>query len=328
MKLYMRQSNIKNRKLGKTVGKFLIICTIFILLVLVICYINHRIQLKREESIYNHIGQQVDVNGHKMNVYIEGQGDKTLVFMAGAGTSSPVLDFKSLDSLLSGLFRIVVVEKAGYGFSEDSDISRDIDTMLSETREALKLLGVDGPYILCPHSMSGIEAIYWAEKYPQEVQGIIGLDMAVPETYENFKPNMLQMELGSFASRIGITRLLPNVSDSDAMKYGTLTEKEKKLCRAVFYRRTLTKAMRNEVSQIKANAELVKRNEVVSVPVLLFSSNGSGTGWEQKQWRDYQKEYIDKLSNARLITLNCSHYVHDLEYEKIAREIISYLSHM
>lgn len=100
--------------------------------------------------------------------------------------------------------------------------------MLSETREALKLSGVERPYILYSHSMSGIEAIYWAEKYPQEIHGIIGLDMAVPEAYENFKPNMLLMELSFFANRIGITWLLPNISDSDVMKYGTLTEDAKR----------------------------------------------------------------------------------------------------
>lgn len=34
-----------------------------------------------------------------------------------------------------------------------------------------------------PHSMSGIEALYWAREYSDEVSGIIGLDMSVPESY-------------------------------------------------------------------------------------------------------------------------------------------------
>ena len=101
--------------------------------------------------------------------------------MSGGGTCSPILDFKSLYSLLSDQYKIVVVEKAVYGFSEDSNVSRKIDTILYETREALSLAGISGPYVLCPHSMSGIEGIYWASKYPDEVTAIIGLDMAVPQ---------------------------------------------------------------------------------------------------------------------------------------------------
>ena len=56
--------------------------------------------------------------------------------------------------------------------------------MLEETRRALILAGERGPYVLLPHSMSGLEAIYWAQKYPQEIKAIIGLDMAFPEAYE------------------------------------------------------------------------------------------------------------------------------------------------
>ena len=321
----MKESNTKKIKLDKTVGRFFLLLIIFILLILGACYINNRIQLRKEEAIYKPVGQQVTVNGHKMNVYTEGKGEKTLVFMSGSGTTSPVFDFMSLDSLLSESFKVVVVEKAGYGFSEDSNISRDIDTMLSETRQALNLARVQGPYVLCPHSMSGIEAIYWAQKYPQEVHAIIGLDMAVPETYESFKLNMFQINLGSLANSMGITRLLPEVSESEAMKYGTLTENEKKLCETLFYRGTLTKAMRNELRQAKENAKKVGKNGNTNVPVLIFSSNGSGSGWNEAEWCKFQKDYINKLDNGKFIALDCSHYVHNHEYEKIAREIIDYL---
>lgn len=118
---------------------------------------------------------------------MEGSGPKTLVFLSGGGTCSPILDFKSLYSLLSDEYRIVVVEKFGYGYSDVVDEERTIQTILSETRSALEKAGIEGPYVLCPHSMSGIEALYWAQEYPDEIEAIIGLDMAVPEYYENMK---------------------------------------------------------------------------------------------------------------------------------------------
>lgn len=61
--------------------------------------------------------------------------------MSGAGTCSPILDFKSLNSSLSDDYRIVVVEKLGYGFSDVVDESRDIDTILSQTRMAIERAG-------------------------------------------------------------------------------------------------------------------------------------------------------------------------------------------
>ena len=75
--------------------------------------------------------------------------------------------------------------------------------------------------------MSGIEALYWAQQYPDEVEAIIGLDMAVPEYYEEMKINIPVMKLGQYAAALGVTRWIPGISESDAIKYGTLTDNEK-----------------------------------------------------------------------------------------------------
>ena len=178
------------------------------------------------------------------------------------GTCSPTLDFKSLYSLLSNKYRIVVVEKFGYGFSDVVDKKRGIESILADTRAALKAVGIEAPYILCPHSMSGIEALYWAQQYPEEVLAIIGLDMAVPKAYQDYSINMTMLKLSQFASAIGITRLLPGVSDSDAIINGTLSDKEKEIYRAVFYNRTATITMLNEVKSIKENASKVESDNI------------------------------------------------------------------
>lgn len=244
----------------------------------------------------------------------------------GGGTCSPVLDFKSLYSLLSDTYRIVVVEKAGYGFSEvTKNAPRDIDTVLSETRKALQLSGVEGPYVLCPHSVSGIEAIYWAQQYPEEVSAIIGLDMSVPHSYENYQVSVPMLQLSAFAANIGVTRWIPGAADSDAIKYGTLTENEKSIYRAIFYRRTATTDMLREVQKITANAQKVEHGATLEVPILLFSSNGEGTGWSESAWREYQSEFIASCTNGTIIDLDCSHYVHDIKYKEIALEIRKYL---
>lgn len=313
------------RKLIKVMKIIVLIVVLVIVLFIIVSYINHRIHLNKESEAYYTIGNQVKVNGHMMNVYTQGNGTETLVFMSGGGTCSPVLDFKSLYTLLSDKYKIVVVEKAGYGFSENSDISRDIDTILSETREALKLSGIDGPYILCPHSMSGIEALYWAQSYPDEVRAIIGLDIAVPKAYEEYKISMPMLKVSAFAAHIGITRWIPGIDESDAIKYGTLSEQEKELYKAIFYRKTATSSMLNEVQQIKKNAQVVKNKGLPNVPLLMFCSNGEGTSWNKEKWHEFQKDFAGTYKNSTLIELNCSHYVHDIEYKTIANKIDEYI---
>lgn len=303
----------------------LIIFAITILLLLAI-YICHQIHLKKESGLLSPLGQIVKVDDHNMSVYICGEGETTLVFLSGAGTCSPILDFKSLYSLLCDDYKIVVAEKFGYGFSDVVDKERNIDSILSDTRAALTAAGLESPYILCPHSMSGIEALYWAQQYPNEVDAIIGLDMAVPQYYDTMDINIPIMKLGEYAARLGITRLLPGLSESDAIKHGTLTDEEKDIYRAVFYSRTATASMIEEAKAIKENARLVSRGEVPQVPMLLFISDGSGgTGFSMETWRQIPKDYLSKVQNGTFVELDCPHYVHDYEYERISREIRIFL---
>lgn len=95
---------------------------IILLFGLVSCIaIFHYSMLAKEAREMQPLGQIVTVNGKKMSLYVEGEGEQTLIFLSGAGTPSPILDFKSLFSKLSDRYRIVVVEKFGYGFSDQTN---------------------------------------------------------------------------------------------------------------------------------------------------------------------------------------------------------------
>jgi pimeloyl-ACP methyl ester carboxylesterase len=314
-------------KTVKRIGKVVMITIIVLIVLLLAVYVNHRIRLEKESELRSPLGQIVEVDGHNMSIYTEGNGEVTLVFLSGGGTCSPILDFKSLYSLLSDEYKIAVVEKFGYGFSDVVDKSRDIDSILEDTRAALSAAGLSAPYVLCPHSMSGLESLYWVQKYPEEVSAIIGLDMAVPQYYENMKINVPLMRAASWAAGIGITRLIPKISESDAIKNGTLTDTEKEIYRAVFYNRTATVTMINETAAVKENAKKVASMGVPQLPMLLFISDGSGgTGFDKETWRSIQEDYVSQVDDGIYIELDCPHYVHDYEYNAISEKILEFLS--
>ena len=142
-------------------------------------------------------GEVVNINQHKLHLYRSGNTNKPkLVFMSGSGTISPVYDFKVLYEKLLKEFRIIVIEKFGYGYSDIFENDCHIDNLVSIQKEALSILGEIGPYILVPHSMSGLEAIRWAQKFPEDIHAIIGLDMASPISYERgFSPEIIEKKL-------------------------------------------------------------------------------------------------------------------------------------
>lgn len=310
------------------VKRILLTVAAVLLLLVGSIYLIHRVEMNREAALLTPLGELVKVEGHTMSVYTAGEGEKTLVFLSGAGTCSPILDFKSLTDLLLEDCRVVVVEKFGYGFSDDPIRDRDLETILEDTRAALEAAGLEGPYVLCPHSMSGIEALYWAQTYPEEVEAIIGLDMAVPGHYEEMEINLPLMRLGQLGIRLGVTRWIPGVAESDAIRYGTLTEEEQAVYRALFYRKTATGAMLREAAAIQESARLVEEGEPPQVPMLLFLSTGEGTGFDTEAWRQPSRDYLSRLREWRTVELDCPHYVQDHAYRTISREIKKFLTRL
>lgn len=311
------------------IGKILLFVLAIPVIVILAFVVFHKISLWRESRKFAPIGKMVEVNGHKIHVFSEGDGEDTLVFLSGSGTAAPALDFKTLYSKFTDQFRIVVVERAGYGFSGIADVSRDIDTVLEETRTALTLAGENGPYILFPHSLSGIEALYWGQKYPEEVKAIIGLDAAVPTLYLSWGEQLLkdsanQMEKMSFLYQAGLVRLHPEVYNTDpAMTNGILSEEEKAMYQALVMRSFMTENMVDEARYAYGNAEKVEEAEKpVQIPVYYFISDGTQVA---DGWRDIVVDYLEPFQNAKYSFLDCGHYVHDEMPDTIAKESIEFI---
>ena len=310
----------------KKIKKALIIIAALFLAALIFVFVFNKIMLKLEAPLLREpLGQMVEVDGHNMCVYVEGEGNRTIVFLSGSGTASPILDFKSLYDLLKDDYKIVVIEKFGYGFSDVVDTERSFDTILREDREALAKLGVEGPYVLCPHSMSALEAILWAQEYPNEVDAIVGLDMAIPESYDliNLDGALKYEKFAAAMRELGFVRLFYH----DGNIPGNLTKEEKKLYRAIACKIVVNQTIMNESAAISEACKKIEEKGKPNVPTLLFVSNGKGTG-VKKGWQEAQREYAKGLVNAKVIELDCEHYVHDYEYERISQEMKTFISEL
>ena len=133
-------------------------------------------------------GTMVDLGYGRMHVYTAGTGGPNLVILPGWGDPCPTLDFMPLVELLSKDYRVSVVDYFGYGWSDGTLVPRTNANIVREVRAALAGAGIEPPYILMPHSLSGIYALYYAQRYPSEVRAVINLDSSVPETNKYMAP--------------------------------------------------------------------------------------------------------------------------------------------
>lgn len=306
----------------KTIGKIFLFLLALLVFAVAVLFIGHRIMLANEEPLLEKpIGQLIEVDGHNMCVYTEGEGEHTLLFLSGSGTPAPVLDFKSLYSLLNDDYRIVVIEKYGYGFSDVVDTERSFTTILRQDREVLEKAGIEGPFILCPHSMSGLEAIMWAQDYPDEVEAIVGLDNVLPRTYDNYDVEaVLKLEsIFSAARELGLARLYY----SDSFLPDSLTHEEKNLYRAIASRNLVNVDVVNEGRAIFDAVRLIDSKPKPDVPMIMFISDGTETNGSD--WVGNHYLYASDLSDAKVVELGCGHYVHYFKADEIASEMRSFI---
>lgn len=311
------------KKALKIIGIVLLSILILVVLFLLTVFIYNQIMLNNEKSLFNdHPGEMVEIDGHNMCIYTEGEGEHTLVFLSGSGTASPILDFKSLYSRLSGEYKIVVIEKFGYGFSDIVDEERSFDTILRQDREALSKMGIEGPFILCPHSMSGLETILWAQEYPDEVEAVVGLDMVLPRTYDDFDFDSIYRfeKLAALARDLGLIRFYY----SDGSLPSELSKEEKKLYRAIARKIAVNVDIINEGQAITDAVREIDSKPKPDVPMIMFVSDGTevkGTDWIEKHY-----EYASDLTNAKVIELGCGHYVHNFKQDQISLEMKEFIN--
>ncbi|MBP0967361.1 MAG: alpha/beta hydrolase [Oscillospiraceae bacterium] len=313
-------------------------------------YGHNRHQLKKEAALIRHQGQYVEIGGRNMNIYTAGSGGKTLVFMAGANTPAVIYEFRPLTDRLKDTYKTAVIEKFGYGYSDDAEGERNLSTLLEQDREALQKAGIPAPYVLCPHSASGLEAVRWAQLYPDEVEAIIGLDMAVPGQFdiqigdlqhaetqtsgqalrENEFLNFWLYDMGGYRL-YNFENVFPAVTGPD------LTEAERAEYKAItyhWYSRFYQTAMFREGIMTEAQHSdflAVHDSPVPDVPTLQILSSDDTTfsmmlGENGLQtWRQLHESYCAALTESRLMQLDCGHYVHAEAPDAVSTEIRKFL---
>ncbi|MBR4362672.1 MAG: alpha/beta hydrolase [Ruminococcus sp.] len=247
-----------------------------------------------------------DVFGTKLNVYTEGEGPVTIVFMSGSGVTCPVLEYKPIYRRMSKKYRIAVIEKAGYGFSDGTDEPRTIENLVAADREALRKAGIEPPYVLAPHSYSGFEAVYWANTYPDEVKAVLSMDMGVPElAVEQSKEigedkRLAQLDkshklLQKIARDGFFAKLIKSKTEnvSGLMTGNELTDEEKQVYRRLFYKNIANREYYEESRLMTDNAKKAADTGALKCPCCFFISDMK-TLSKNLSWRKAGLDFAEK----------------------------------
>lgn len=265
-------------------------------------------------------GQRVEVDGKRMNVSVTGEGDQTIVLLPGFGTGSPVLDFSPLVGELSSSYRVVVVEPFGYGLSDQTDVPRTTENIVSEIHEAVAGLGIDR-YVLMGHSIAGIYALDYVERFRDEVTAFVGIDSSVPD-----QPGMdaaLPVDALRAAKALGITRVVTALS-GDPYPDPPYDQHTREQLGMISLRNTSSATSSDEMSRIAANFRAAKgKTFPADLPVLLFAQRDNPT---VAGWLPLHEEQAASVDRGEVVPLDADHYLHHTKSREIAADVDRFLA--
>lgn len=304
------------KKIRKVLKWLLILLAALILLGIIV---NLICRLLAKSKLQNAYGQEVSVDGKRMRVDIQGNEDgPVIILLSGFGCASPVLELEPLASALSRDHLVVTIEPFGYGLSDQTDKERTIENIVAELHSCVETLGYE-EYYLMGHSIGGLYSLYWADQYPDEVKGFIGIDPSVPGMNDE-QPfpvsittiNKLSAYLSKAMNGVGLARLLSAGDPRNAIYADATypyTEKELEVFRILSLDNAYNRTVMNELKYLDANVETARGMtfpDQVAVLEFVSSSNCELLS----TWEQLHRDVLPENGKGEVIRLDGSHYLH------------------
>lgn len=257
-------------------------------------------------------GELVPVDGKRMNVVVSGTGDETIVLLPGLGTAAPGLDFQPLIDELDDTRRVVAVEPFGTGLSDQADTPRTAANIVGEVHEALQRLGVDR-YALLGHSIAGVYALEYSERYADELTAFVGIDSSVPDQ-PGWDTPVATDGLAQLRD-LGLLRVASALG-GDAYEGLPYDEAEREQMRRLTTRNATAPTLLDEMDHVTANFASVSGEAFpATLPVLLVVAEDDA---DDEGWLRLHEEQAASVEEGRVVALDGDHYLHHTRSPEIA----------
>ncbi len=124
--------------------------------------------------------QLVGADGAQVHLRCVGEGDATVLLIAGFGGDSTA--WSSIEPEIAARARVCSYDRPGTGTSDPATATATFSTRATDLHALLTTVGEPGPYVVVGHSFGGAEAATFASRFADEVAGLVLVD-ASPTTW-------------------------------------------------------------------------------------------------------------------------------------------------
>jgi len=217
------------------------------------------------------ISEKIDIGGYGLYAYSTGKGKPTILFESGYGDSHEV--WNQVQFGLSEDNKTFSYDRAGLGQSDASPLRRITINQVHELHKLLENAKIKGPYIIVAHSIGGYNARLFAAEYPNEVGGIVFVDVSHEYIDEKILPLLTPEDQELYKSQFGIEGSYEDCIESAKMV-----------------------------------AE--HRDALKNIPITVLSATNHQLGPEvENVWRSLQDDLASLSNNSRHYFVDSGHYI-------------------
>ena len=275
-------------------------------------------------------GQLTDVGGYNMHIYCTGQGNPTVILEAGMNDF--FVSWSKVQPEIARVARVCSYDRAGLGWSEASPHPRRSDVMAEELHTLLAKSSIEGPYILVGHSFGGILMRQFAQKYPEEVTGMVLVDSAheqqvmrlpfLSDTAEQFAN---QFRTLSAMNSLGMMALSPATIPNRGFPDEAYKQYQAVLATTGYFNGAIAESTAFYSSALESPESIGKLPLIVLSHGLSDQTNGIADAQQsqfEQEWTKMQKELAGLSSNGKQVIAEKSEHYIQLDQPELVIEAI------
>jgi pimeloyl-ACP methyl ester carboxylesterase len=154
--------------------------------------VYNRWSLSNERMLAHTPGKTYQVDGHDVHVVCTGVGSPTIILDTGLGDDFTT--WAKVQPELSKTTRVCSFDRSGFGTSEMTPRPHDADTLATQLHDMVSVAGIDKPFVLVGHSISGLYLRAYAKHYRRELAALVFIDGATPLQDERVPRSLIAIQ--------------------------------------------------------------------------------------------------------------------------------------
>jgi pimeloyl-ACP methyl ester carboxylesterase len=295
----------------------------------------NRLALSKQRAAAHAPGEIYKVGGYDVHVYCLGTGSPAIVLSTGLGDDFTT--WLKVQPALAKVTRVCSFDRSGFGLSHMTPGPHDADTLAAQLHDLVGAIGVDKPFVLIGHSISGLYLRSYARQYTSDLAALVFIDGATPLQDVRVPKSLVaiqddqraRMPWQKFLMTVGWYRLH---GDCSSVPVGF--EAYSAIIQANNCDPAQFDALEAELDAVRRSGEETRHvGPFPSLPILILSrdpasmpsnwpadvAKANSLVWDQMQEESKQ---LSPLSR-RIIAKGSDHYIHVDRPELVVREVTS-----